>query len=1112
MDQPVTGAPPPAGETETGKDRLWYKDAIIYQLHIKAFYDSNDDGIGDFQGLTDKLDYVKDLGVNTIWLLPFYPSPLRDDGYDVADYVNINALYGNREEFGRFVQEAHRRDLRVITELVVNHTSDQHPWFQAARRAPKGSVERDYYVWSDTPDKYAGTRIIFTDTERSNWAWDDVAKAFYWHRFFSHQPDLNFDNPAVLEAIYGVMRFWLDLGVDGFRLDAIPYLCEREGTNNENLPETHAVLKKLRAILDANYPNVLLLAEANQWPEDVREYFGNGDECHMAYHFPLMPRMYMAIALEERHPITEIMNQTPDIPESCQWAIFLRNHDELTLEMVTSKERDYMYNMYAADKRARINLGIRRRLAPLLENDAGRIKLMTSLLLSMPGSPILYYGDEIGMGDNIYLGDRDGVRTPMQWRPERNAGFSRADPQRLYLQPIMDSIYGYEVVNVEAQTRAPWSLLNWTRRMLAVRKGFQAFGRGSLRFLRPANRKILAYVREYGDEIVLCVANLSRSAQPVELDLGKHKGRIPIEMIGRTAFPPIGELPYLLTLSGHGFLWFRLAPPESAPAGREELMPREELPVLVLFDGWASLFRDRVVPWRINMSEKVRDQLENEVLPAFIAARRWYAAKSDPVRRVEIADHVELKSGRRSWLIALARVEGASGEAQTYFLPLTLAWEDGEESLVTALAGSTIARARQQAQVGVLADAFGDETFVRELVTAIGKGTQLKLARGSLQFKPTSAFEELVGPDAASLSATMPSAQSSNTIVSLGERIFIKGYRRLQAGANPEVAIGRYLTDVVRFEHSVPVAGSVDYVAEDGRSATVALVQKYVFNQGSAWDYTLHYLDRFFEDTTRDAAAGTGADLHGAYAALIRILGARTAELHAAFARSSGDPAFDPVPLAPGDIAAWTERLRAEASDALDRLARQRDALPDAVRADADRLLGQREALLARIAGHANDSAEGAKTRVHGDYHLGQVLLVQNDFVITDFEGEPTRTMEERAQKQSPLKDVAGMLRSFDYAMHGASFKFVAERPDARKAVESAGRQWQEHAAKAFLDGYEDVARSAGLASPRAAAEGLLELFVLEKAVYELKYEVDNRPDWLRIPLHGLLNALEHGR
>jgi maltose alpha-D-glucosyltransferase/alpha-amylase len=1112
MDQRAIDVPSPSGETESGKDRLWYKDAVIYQLHIKAFFDSDDDGMGDFRGLTDKLDYIKDLGVNTIWLLPFYPSPLRDDGYDVADYNDVNPLYGTRADFHHFVREAHRRGLRVITELIVNHTSDQHPWFQAARRAPKGSNKRDYYVWSDDPDKYKGTRIIFTDTEKSNWAWDDVAQAYYWHRFFSHQPDLNFDNPQVLKAIHRVMRFWLDIGVDGFRLDAIPYLCEREGTSNENLPETHAVLKKLRALVDSNYPNVLLLAEANQWPEDVREYFGDGDECHMAYHFPLMPRMYMAIALEERHPITDIMNQTPEIPESCQWAIFLRNHDELTLEMVTSKERDYMYNMYAADKRARINLGIRRRLAPLLENDVERIKLMVSFLLSMPGSPILYYGDEIGMGDNIYLGDRDGVRTPMQWRPERNGGFSRADPQRLYLQPIMDQIYGYEVVNVEAQTRAPWSLLNWTRRILAVRKGFQAFGRGTLRFLRPANRKIIAYLREYGDEIVLCVANLARSAQPVELDLAKYKGRVPIELIGRTAFPPIGDLPYLLTLSGHDFLWFRLAPAENAPTGREELLPREELPVLVLFDGWASLFRDRVVPWRIAMSEKLRNQVEAEVLPAFVAGRRWYAAKSEPVRRVEIADHLEWKPQERSWLVTLARVESASGETQTYFLPLTLAWEDVDEAMVNALASFTIARARQQAQAGVLADAFGDETFVRALVAAVGEGVQLKSARGSLQFKPTSAFARLVGSEVATLPATMPGPLSSNTIVSLGDRVFVKGYRRLRPGLNPEVEIGRYLTDVVQFAHCVPVAGSVEYVAEDGRTATLALIQQYVYNQGSGWDYTLNHLDRFFEDASRGATGAPGPDVHDGYTALARTLGMRTGELHAAFARNTGDPAFDPVPLGTADVGAWTERVRTEAMAVLDRLSRRRDSLPESIRDDVDRLIAQRDDLLARIAAHAKDRGDGVKTRLHGDYHLGQVLLVHNDFVIIDFEGEPSRTMEERAQKHSPLKDVAGMLRSFDYAMHTALFKFVSERPDAREAVESAGRQWQEQAAGAFLDGYDEVAHAKGLTSARAEMKGLLELFVLEKAVYELKYEVDNRPDWVRIPLTGLLNTLKGGR
>ena len=1108
----VAAAPPAATSPSEADPAHWYKDAIIYQLHIKAYFDSNDDGLGDFAGLTQKLDYIKDLGVNTIWLLPFYPSPLRDDGYDVADYRNVNPFYGTRADFQQFVREAHRRELRVITELIVNHTSDQHPWFQAARRAPKGSRKRNYYVWSDDPKKYAGTRIIFTDTEKSNWAWDDVAQSYYWHRFFSHQPDLNFDNPQVLKAIYRVMRFWLDMGVDGFRLDAIPYLCEREGTNNENLPETHAVLKQLRALVDAKYPNVLLLAEANQWPEDVREYFGDGDECHMAYHFPLMPRMYMAIAQEERHPITEILAQTPDIPEACQWAIFLRNHDELTLEMVTSRERDYMYNMYAADKRARINLGIRRRLAPLLENDLGKIKLMKSLLLSMPGSPILYYGDEIGMGDNIYLGDRDGVRTPMQWRPERNAGFSRTDPQRLYMQPIMDSIFGYEAVNVEAQLRAPSSLLNWTRRMLAIRKSIAALGRGTLTMLRPANRKILAYVRECGDETILCVANLARSAQPVELDLARHKGRIPVELMGRTPFPPIGESLYQLTLAGHGFLWFRLASPETVSTGSEETAPRRELPVLILFDGWASLFRDRVVPWRINMSERVRKQLEGDMLPAFVVSRRWFAAKTDVVRRVEIADHVQWKPGDRDWLVTLARVETASGETQTYFLPLTLAWEETDESLLRALAAFTIAQVRQQARIGVLADAFGDEQFVRALVAAVGAGLELESARGRLQFKPTSAFAQLAGENPVGLRVTLPEAYTSNTIVMLGDRLFVKGYRRLQAGVNPEVEIGRYLTEVARFANAVPVAGTIEYHAEDGRTATLALIQGYVQNQGNAWDYTVGYLERFFDDTTRGASTATGTGVHGGYMTLARTLGKRTAELHEAFARSTGDPAFDPAPLTAADVVVWTERARKAAIDALDSLARRRIALPEPLGSLADRLLAQRDRLLARIDVHANDSSQRMKTRLHGDFHLGQVLLAQDDVVIIDFEGEPLRTMQERAEKLSALKDVAGMLRSFDYAMHAALFNFIADRPDARTAIEAPARHWQAQARDAFLDGFDAAALAAGIATARSEMNGLLELFILEKAAYELKYEVDNRPDWVGIPLNGLLDILDRGR
>ncbi len=1087
----------------------WYKDAVIYQLHVKAFYDANDDGIGDFAGLTEKLDYVKDLGVNTIWLLPFYPSPLRDDGYDVADYRNVHPSYGSRADFQQFVREAHHRGLRVITELIVNHTSDEHPWFQAARRAPKGSTKRNFYVWSDSLDRYGGTRIIFTDTEKSNWAWDDVAKAYYWHRFFSHQPDLNFDNPQVRKAIFRVMRYWLDMGVDGFRLDAIPYLCEREGTNNENLPETHVVLKELRALVDEHYPNRLLLAEANQWPEDVREYFGDGDECHMAYHFPLMPRMYMAIAQEDRHPITEILQQTPDIPDSAQWAIFLRNHDELTLEMVTSKERDYMYQMYAADPRARINFGIRRRLAPLLENDVGRIKLMNSLLLSMPGSPVLYYGDEIGMGDNIYLGDRDGVRTPMQWRPERNGGFSRADPQRLYLPPVMDSVYGFEAVNVEAQQRDPSSLLNWTRRMLAVRASFSAFGRGRLAMLKPGNRKILAYLREHADETILCVANLARTAQPVELNLASFKGRVPVELMGRTPFPPIGDLPYLLTLGGYGFLWFRLADRADEPVWHEERQVRDELPVLVLFDGWASLFRDRVVPWRIAMSEGVRKQLESEALPDYIPGRRWYAGKGTVVRRVALVDHAEWQQAGRTWLVALARAERESGEPQTYFLPLTLAWEDEGEEKLRAQAPFTIAKVRQQARVGILADAFGDETFCRALVAAIGARTEIRTAQGVLRCTPTAEYGRLGGADVASLRVTLPPALSSNTIVTLGERLFLKVYRRLQAGVNPESEIGRFLTDVARYPNSVPVAGTIEHVGNEGRVTTLALLQGYVEHQGDAWQYTLAYLDRFLERSLTPAAPEPAPDVHGGYLALIRRLGQRTAELHVALAGRTGDPAFDPEPISPADIAGWVRRARAGADAAFDRLASRQSALPAASQAIAERILGQRRALLARFDAHAADRSAGPKTRIHGDYHLQQVLVAQNDFVIVDFEGEPTRPLAERREKQSPLKDVAGMLRSFDYAMHAALERVDHGRPEIRGSLEQVAGQWRDEARRSFLDGYEEVAQAAGLAAPRAEATALLELFGMEKACYELKYEVDSRPTWVDVPLRGLADLVQ---
>ncbi len=1066
-------------------DALWYRDAVIYQLHIKAFFDSNNDGVGDFAGLTSKLDYIQELGVSAIWLLPFYPSPLKDDGYDVADYHNVHPQYGTVPDFKAFVREAQRRGLKVITELVVNHTSDQHPWFQAARRAPAGSRKRDWYVWSDSDQKYKGTRIIFTDTETSNWAWDPVAKQYYWHRFFSHQPDLNFDNPRVLKAVFRTMKFWLDMGVDGFRLDAIPYLIEREGTSNENVPETHVVLKQIRALIDQSYPNKVLLAEANMWPEDVRPYFGDSNECHMAFHFPLMPRMYMAIAQEDRHPLVEILQQTPEIPSACQWAIFLRNHDELTLEMVTSKERDYMYRTYATDLQARINLGIRRRLAPLMENDPERIRLMNSLLLSMPGSPIVYYGDEIGMGDNIYLGDRNGVRTPMQWSPDRNAGFSRADPQRLFLPPIMDPIYGFGSVNVEAQQRDPSSQLNWMKRMLATRKGSKAFGRGKLSFLRPGNRKVLAYLREYEDEALLCVANLSRTAQPVELDLKRFKGRVPVEMLGRTSFPPIGELPYLLTLPAHGFYWFRLATDAPAPEWHQDMLVSEEAPMLVLFDNWTSFFRDKVVPWRIGMAEQLRAQLETEVLPRFIASQRWYAAKGEPITKATIIDSVIWDVGGLSWLLCVVSIKDA-----LYFMPLALGWEVDEDH-VRALAPLTVARIRQQANVGVLGDAIADEGFCRHVVKAICAGRSVPTGHGTLRFVRGGACPELGAEEIASLEVAALHTQSTNSSVQLSDRFFLKCYRRMRAGVNPEFEVGRFLTEVARFPHCVPLAGAVEYVPEKGEPFTIALLQGYLPNQGDAWGYTLAYLERFLATTPMEKP-------HGGFVSLMQTLATRTGELHRAFALRTGDPAFEPEPLTAQDFEAWKTKVRDEATDTL--------SMVEHVAAEkAQALLAQRAKLIAFIDACKAPKGAGLKTRHHGDYHLGQVLVSNNDFVIIDFEGEPSRPLADARKKHSSLRDVAGMLRSFSYANWSA-------RAQAGTQDASGLDAWEAEVRHAFIAAYAAATQGSGLYASFEDVQGLLTLFELEKVLYELRYEINNRPAWVHVPLSGLMGILGGAR
>jgi maltose alpha-D-glucosyltransferase/alpha-amylase len=1023
---------------------LWYKDAVIYQLHVKAFADSNGDGIGDFRGLIERLPYIRDLGASAVWLLPFYPSPLRDDGYDIADYKGVNPSYGTMRDFRQFVRAAHRLGLRVITELVINHTSDQHPWFERARRAPRGSVHRDWYVWSDTPDKYAETRIIFVDTETSNWTWDPIAKQYYWHRFFSHQPDLNFDNPRVFDAVIDVMRFWFDIGVDGVRLDAVPYLVEREGTNNENLPETHAVLKRLRAVLDSEYPDRFLLAEANQWPEDVAEYFGSGDECHMAFHFPLMPRMFMSIAEEDRYPIVDIMRQTPPIPDNCQWAMFLRNHDELTLEMVTDRERAFLYRVYAPDSRARVNVGIRRRLAPLMDNDRRRIELMTSLLLSMPGTPVVYYGDEIGMGDNIYLGDRDGVRTPMQWSGDRNGGFSRADAQRLFLPAIMDVVYGYPSVNVEAQERSSSSLLHWVKRLIGVRQAHAVFGRGTLSFLYPENRKVVAYVREYEGEVVLCVANLARTPQAVSLDVSRFAGRVPLEMIGWSPFPPIVDDRYLLTLPGHAFFWFLLA--TSAPESRETTarapaqMP--EFATLVLPNGWRSLAR-----------EPSRTLLETEVVPPYLAAIHAVPQLGTARPRARMADAIALTTSAQPPLLALFASTMENDDVLYSAIPLGLVFDDGNERSPAMLRGA-IARARTGPREALLIDASADDALWIALARALRDGTQFRGESGSLRVESTWSFGGLELSEGEVV--RRPVNQGRHAMGIVGETLLLTLYRRTQQGLNPEIELARYLHDA-GFAHTPPLLGTIVYDDRDGGMIDVGVAHRYVLNRGSGWDVTQTFLQRYLELRRATPIPETERQNENDvdyFAPEARRAGERLAALHLALALSE-DPAFVPEPISNTDREGWIEASQRREAAVFARLPERLPRALPALRDEIAELSGARSRLTRALANtEAFNSA--LKIRIHGDLHLARYLVTEADLLIVDpGSGDEFLPPAERRRKATPLRDVARMLRSFEAAATSALREVATDRTESADRFERELSIWAGRAAQAFLGGYE---------------------------------------------------------
>jgi maltose alpha-D-glucosyltransferase/alpha-amylase len=1096
-------------------DPLWYKDAVLYELHVRAFFDSNNDGIGDLPGLIEKLDYLQDLGVTCLWLLPFFPSPLKDDGYDISDYLNIHPMYGTMEDFKTFLAAAHDRGLQVMIELVMNHTSDQHAWFQRARQAPKGTPERDYYVWSDNDQKYGDARIIFTDTEKSNWTWDPVAQAYFWHRFFSHQPDLNYDNLRVVEEMLSVVRYWLDLGVDALRVDAIPYLVEREGTSCENLPETHFIVKRLRQEIDAGYEGRMVLAEANQWPTDVRPYFGDGDECHMAFHFPLMPRIYMALRQEDRLPITDIMAQTPEIPDTCQWALFLRNHDELTLEMVTNDERDYMYLAYSGDPRMRVNLGIRRRLATLVDNNRLRIELLNSLLFSFPGTPVLYYGDEIGMGDNIYLGDRNGVRTPMQWNADRNAGFSRASPARLYSPVIMDPVLGYEAVNVEAQQGDPSSLLSWMRNMIALRKLFPVFGRGTLEFLNPSNRKVLAYLRRDDEQRVLCVANLSRFAQPVDLELPELEGMTPVEMLGYVDFPPIGKQPYRLTLGPYGFFWLELhgeSKQLEAAGGQLDSSP-------LVADSWERL-----------LDGAGRYRLESLLLPEYLSKQRWFGGKARRIRSTRIADWTALPDSNA--VLALVEVQYEKGEQDTYFLPLGLVFGKDAEQARETFPNAIVSPAISSSRSGFLYDAVGDDRACAEFLSFIEHAKQAPTRNGVIRGVAGAKIDALRGPAETSLAVRRGSAEQSNTSLLYDDRLIMKLFRRQQQGPNPDCEIGRYLTEQAHFDGIPPFAGAIEYVPAGGEAATMAMLQGFVASQGDGWTLTLEELSRYYENCAtvawpegRSTAAADLTDLAkqepsqlardhvGIALDSAAVLGKRTAQLHLALASPTEDPSFTPETMAGSDVESLLVTLRKEAAGVLDLLKDSVAGLPDEFIDLAGLVLGRRSQILDNFRLAAEDGALGQRIRIHGDYHLGQVLQVKTDYVILDFEGEPARPIADRRSKLSPMKDVAGMLRSLGYAAYSGLIAYTARRTEDWNSLEPWARLWEQSMGAEFLRAYRHTAQGARfLPSSEDAFRKLLTVFLLDKALYELSYELNNRPTWVRIPLIGILSLpLEAG-
>ncbi|MFH1458781.1 MAG: maltose alpha-D-glucosyltransferase [Candidatus Omnitrophota bacterium] len=1095
---------------------LWYKDAVIYQLHVKTFCDSNGDGIGDFKGLIQKLDYLKNLGITVIWLLPFYPSPLKDDGYDIADYYGVNPQYGTLKDFKELLKAAHARGLRVVTELVINHTSDQHPWFIRAKQSKANSNHRNYYVWSNNAVKYKDARIIFKDFEVSNWSWSEEAKAYYWHRFYSHQPDLNFDNPSVLKAIYRVTDFWFSLGVDGVRLDAVPYLFEREGTNCENLPETHNFLKKLRKHVDSKFKNRMLLAEANQWPEDAVEYFGTGDECHMAFHFPLMPRMYMSVQMEDRFPIIDILEQTPKIPRLSQWAIFLRNHDELTLEMVTDEERDYMYRAYATDARSKINLGIRRRLLPLLSNNRRKFELMNILLFSLPGTPIIYYGDEIGMGDNRFMGDRDGVRTPMQWSPDRNAGFSKANPQQLYLPVIIDSEYHYETVNVETQDSNFSSLLWWMKRVIAMRKRFKAFSQGNIKFLYPENPKILSFIREYKNESMLIVINLSRFSQTVDLDLKEYSGFVPEEVFSQNNFSVIKDNLYTITLGPHNHFWFLLKKQEVTSAETLQKSPK-----IRLEKSWEELFN----------LENIR-KLEVEILPQYLHGCRWFGGKSRTIRTIRISDILSLEHKKDIVKLLFISVNYAGGMPETYLLPLSFVFINGNKVQIQHFHKGIVCRLFINRKEGFLYDGVYNPYLHEMLLDIIIKKKRVASEGTVLVGKSGKKLKALLGNQKMPLPSVLLKAEQSNTSILYANIFFMKLFRKLESGINPDIEIMKYLTEKKSSQNIPNFAGSIEYNSRNvNEPMSICLLQSYIPSESDAWKYTLDHVKNYFDlvlskskELKKEASAEvftqqakklkfieTNSLIDSIYLEMIKKLGQRTGEMHINLSEEAQNPDFKPEIFSLLYQRSVFQSMGSQERLVFRLLKQNLSKLSESLQQEAKSVLSVEKQIMQRLKLIMQTKYSAKKIRIHGDYHLGQVLFTGKDFIIIDFEGEPARPLSERRLKRSAIRDIAGMLRSFHYAAYVTLFLNKSVRDEDVAILESAAEDWYLYVSNIFVKSYfQTIGRAEFLPKTDVEFNNLLQIYLLDKAIYELGYELNNRLDWIIIPLRGIKQVLNN--